>query len=704
MKFGGMGLQGKFVVALLVAAALPFVVGLVVFESNGYQHLLRERGKFHQMEALALARALDQASVFQGEILSTWLAADPATAGFASAQNEKSNGLEVQQIAERIRRLDEMWTSLPGDDPQLLAVLDNSVSANLRKYQSLHPEVAELMATDIHGALIAATGKTSDYDQSDEDWWRRGIKLQANQQWTDALRFDASSDVFSLDVVCPLYHAGKIAGVVKMAVDVTSLFSKLKSVGENPGERWEIVLPDRWVLASSKPDFSPLNDRLSEAAMDEILTTRTGWSLLQSSEGEARMTGFVSMGEPGPAPNGYVLFSSSRDEVVGPLQKSFLQIGLAASALLTLCTLAGFYLIRRNILQPLSALAKAARSVSVVAGTRSSRREDDEHMRDLREFAEEELRKIKDIRTGDEVEALASDFAVMSSRVLQCQRELESEVAAKTSVIREDLELAREFQNALLPDRYPEIPAAHQANPLRLQFAHFYQPASTVGGDFFDLIELDENRAGILIADVMGHGARSALVTAILRALVRNRSHEASSPGDFLSDLNRHLLEVISRSGQTLFVTAFFLILDTRNSKATWSVAGHPSPLRVHRGSGRLPEELWSEPQHQPALGLVANAGYRTSETSIRPGDVFLLFTDGAVEAENPAGENFGITRLGTSFDAALDGPMAAMPAKIVCDVTSFQRRRHYDDDVCLVVVEVLKGATELPDHGSPTA
>ncbi len=110
----------------------------------------------------------------------------------------------------------------------------------------------------------------------------------------------------------------------------------------------------------------------------------------------------------------------------------------------------------------------------------------------------------------------------MTSRVLRYQRELESEVAAKTSVIREDLEMAREFQHAMLPSQYPEVPPPAVNNPLRLKFAHFYQPAATVGGDFFDLIELDENSAGILIADVMGHGARSALITAILRALVRN--------------------------------------------------------------------------------------------------------------------------------------------------------------------------------------
>jgi phosphoserine phosphatase RsbU/P len=211
-----------------------------------------------------------------------------------------------------------------------------------------------------------------------------------------------------------------------------------------------------------------------------------------------------------------------------------------------------------------------------------------------------------------------------------------------------------------------------------------------------------DNKSLSLFFIILGHGVRSALVTAILRALVRNRSRETASPGDFLSDLNRHLLEVISRSGQTLFVTAFFLILDTRDCKAMWSVAGHPSPFRVRRGSGKLPEELWTEPQHQPALGLMANATFRTNETTLRPGDVFLLFTDGVVKAENPVGENFGIRRLGASFGAALDGPMAAMPAKIDCDVTSFQRRRQYDDDVCLVVVEVLKGATDLTDRQDP--
>ena len=117
-------------------------------------------------------------------------------------------------------------------------------------------------------------------------------------------------------------------------------------------------------------------------------------------------------------------------------------------------------------------------------------------------------------------------------------------------------------------------------------------------------------------------------------------------------------------------------------------MAGHPAPLRIRRGSGKKPSPLWDEPQHQLALGLAGDSEFKTTETPLLAGDVFLLFTDGVFEAENPAGEVFGMEKLASSFDQALDGPMAAMPAKIICDVSAFQKRKTYDDDVCLVVVE----------------
>ena len=693
MKTPGIGLRGKFVVALLVAAALPFLVGLVVFQSTGYRHLLDERGKLHQMQARSLARALDLAARAQGENLRTHLAADSALAALVAGENLRLAGRPPGEVSSETANLESLWNALPDADPRLRAILDNPGSLSLRRYRADHPSCAEILATDSRGRLVAATGKATDYDQADEDWWSHGMKLGHNGQFAEPLRFDASSGTFSIDLILPLHQAETVAGVVKMSVDVTSLFARLGFDDQSAGQRWEIVLPDGRILATSSGDTS--QPTLPAEAIKAIRAKGSGWELVSGGQPESRLAGFVTMGlGTSHGPNAYILFSSRHDDVVRPLRSSFVKIGVAAASLLTLCALTGFFLIRHKILMPLAVIGRAARTIAESARLHQAPGVDQPALDEQHRRAEAQLLRIREIRTGDEVETLANDLAVMTSRVLRYQRELETEVAAKTSVIREDLELAREFQNALMPTRYPE-PNAAAGNPLRLQFAHFYQPAATVGGDFFDIIELDSNRTGILIADVMGHGARSALVTAILRALVRHHSQSAASPGSFLTEINHHLREVVERGGQTLFVTAFLLVLDTHSGTASWAVAGHPAPLRVRRGSGKDPKPLWDAPPRQPALGLIADATYETAEFALKPGDVFLLYTDGAVEAENPAGQPFTAERLIRSFDDALDGPMAAMPAKIVCDITTWQKRRHYDDDVCLVAVEAVPNRHE---------
>ncbi|MEO5713898.1 MAG: SpoIIE family protein phosphatase [Luteolibacter sp.] len=694
MKLVSPGLRGKFVGALLIAAVLPLAVGLIFLETLGYRHILAERGKLHQMQAFTLVRALDQASKAQAGQFRSWLAADARIVDFVTDKNQSLMGQDPKAIAEETGRLDEAWELLPDDDPRLLALLQNTGSVELRKFQSHYPELAEIIVTDVNGRLVAATGKSTDVDQADESWWQQGKSLSKGSEWIDVLRFDASSKVFSEDVVLPLYDGDKFAGVVKMAVDVTSLFTHLGFDGEALGERWQIVLPDGRILASSKKGFISLWEKLDPDDLKMLKAKRKGWASMVNGEGESRMAGFVALGEGDGSPDSYVIFSSLSSDVVGPLRRTVVWLGLGGALLIGICSWAGFKHVDRKILQPLSALGQAARSISTSARLRHLGGKDEEEIQKSRVQAEADLEKIRAIHTGDEVEALAGDLAVMTSRVLRYHRELETEVEAKTALIREDLEMAREFQNALLPSVYPDVPPLAVTNPLRLKFAHFYQPASTVGGDFFDLIELDENRVGVLIADVMGHGARSALVTAILRALVRNHASIASSPNVFLSELNRHLHEMISRSGQSMFVTAFYIVLDTRQGLASWAVSGHPAPLRVRRGSGKGPEPLWFESPRQPALGLVPNFAYRSFESPLHAGDVFLLFTDGSVEAENPDGEAFGLKRLAASLDEALDGPMAAMPAKIVCDVTFFQKRKQYEDDVCLVAIEACGGTT----------
>ena len=690
-----MGLRGKFALALAIAALIPFAVGLIVLETFGFRHLLATKGRLHEAEARALARSLERAVEFQAGSFWSWVAADPTLPDYLS---RPSSG-ELPDL----KATEARWPQMNEDDPVLAEILGNPGSLSLLRFAAAHKSVAEVLVADPAGRLVAASRKTTDYDQSDESWWKVGRGLSESGMWTDALHFDESAGVFSLDLVLPIHRRGEVKAVAKLVLDVTPLFLQLRTSREDSGGgQLEILLPDSRILArSGATGYESLNSSLDAEAMLLIRAARNGWTLNHAGGGVERMSGFASIESRGTdrrrsEADGYVLFSSPKDEVVAPVRRQVMMIGLGAGLATGLCLLGGYSLVNRKILRPISALGQAARSVAATAHLRNDPGLLDTDAFALRRTAEEDLHRIQSIRTGDEVQDLAEDFGSMTTRVMRYHRELEAEVDAKTALIREELEMAREFQTALMPTSFPETPQHLAKDPLRLGFAHFYQPASTVGGDFFDLMELDEHRTGVLIADVMGHGARSALVTAILRALVRNHVASATDPGAFLGILNRELFEVIERSHQTLFVTAFFMVLDTREGKANWAVAGHPAPLRARRSTGNPPQLLWSGAQRQPALGLMPGSIYQTTGSTIRAGDVFLLYTDGVVEAENPNGKDFGIQRLVTTFDEALDGPLAAMPAKVICEVAAFQKRRHHDDDVCVVAVEVSPGA--VPD------
>lgn len=685
-----MGLRGKFALALAIAALLPLAVGLVVLQTFGFKHLLNTKGRTYEAEARALARSLEGSVEAQAGNFWSWVAADPALPDYLSRGSTNP--------PPDPKATDKIWASLKDDDPLLREVLGNAGSTSLLRFTAGQKAVAEVLVADLQGRVVAASRKSSDYDQSDENWWKVGIKLPESGMWTDVLHFDESAGVFSLDLVMPIHRQGAVQGVAKLVLDVTPLFQQLRtSRGDEDGGQLEILLPDGRILArSGSAGYQPLGASVDGESLLKISYALNGWSLTRAGAGE-RMSGFAAIQSRGPdrrlsEAGGYVLFSSPKEVVTAPLRRQISMIGLGAGLATLLCLAGGYALVDRKILRPVAVLSQAARSVAATAHLRNDSNMSDNEAFALRKTAEEDLQRIQSIQTGDEVQELAEDLGAMTHRVMRYHRELEAEVDAKTSLIREELEMAREFQNALMPTSFPEVPAHLAKDPLRLGFAHFYQPASTVGGDFFDLVELDEHRTGVLIADVMGHGARSALVTAILRALVRNHVSSAADPGTFLGVLNRGLFEVIERSHQTLFVTAFFMVLDTRECKASWGVAGHPAPLRARRSTGNPPQLLWSGAQRQPALGLMPESVYQTSSSPIRAGDVFLLYTDGVVEAENPSGKDFGIQRLITTFDEALDGPLAAMPAKVVCEVAAFQKRRHHDDDVCVVAVEVIPG------------
>src|SRR5260221_553466 len=155
-----------------------------------------------------------------------------------------------------------------------------------------------------------------------------------------------------------------------------------------------------------------------------------------------------------------------------------------------------------------------------------------------------------------------------------------AELAAKNAQLEADLRMAREVQLALLPREYPTLNGDDLAGHTPFRFAHYYHPAAAVGGDYFDFIQLSQSRVGIFICDVIGHGLRAALVTAIIRALLEELRPVMANAGRFLSSLNLRLRAILERVEEPFVATAFYLIVDAASKEAQFANAAHPVPVR----------------------------------------------------------------------------------------------------------------------------
>ncbi len=295
-------------------------------------------------------------------------------------------------------------------------------------------------------------------------------------------------------------------------------------------------------------------------------------------------------------------------------------------------------------------------------------------------------------------------------QAIAARDKVEAAKAAQDAEIARDLRFAREFQQSLMPHSYPEVPDAPAASgtpavPLRLNFHHIYRPTLSLGGDFFDVIKLSEHRAGIFMADVMGHGARSALMTAILRALLREAAHQTDDPAQLLAQMNRRFFDNVQTSRQFVFASAFYLILDTQTATATYACAGHPPPLLANRGE-RSTEFLslttdgktrceGEHPAEGSALGLERDSVYTGCSRPIAAGDVFMLFTDGVVEAPDAEGEEFGEERLLQTVRDNFAQDVGGLSRSVEQAVLDFSGATVLPDDLCIITVEVVAANAE---------
>ena len=242
----------------------------------------------------------------------------------------------------------------------------------------------------------------------------------------------------------------------------------------------------------------------------------------------------------------------------------------------------------------------------------------------------------------------------------------------KLVALQNELEIARNMQQSILPTEFPS------GDGYRV-FASM-EAAQDVGGDFYDVFPLSENRIGVAVADVSGKGVPAALFMMSSRTLLKGAAIGRPDPHDVLAEVNRLLCE---NNETAMFVTVFFAVYDPATGEMVYANGGHNPPLIVHADGA-------STTMRRPpgvALGAVPEFPFGKDSVTLKPGETAVLYTDGVTEAEDIAQEQFGVERLREVFSAAPAGGARGATEAVFRAVRDFAGDApQFDDITCLVL------------------
>ena len=272
------------------------------------------------------------------------------------------------------------------------------------------------------------------------------------------------------------------------------------------------------------------------------------------------------------------------------------------------------------------------------------------------------LRSSRRVEPFGFVAFLSSLGYVAARRALQRDQELNE--------IQKELDVARRIQLSILPAEFP--------NSAHFRVAARYVPMTSVAGDFYDYIIADDHQAGLLIADVSGHGIPAALIASMVKLAAASQRAIAADPARFLSGMNSALLG----NTQHQFVTAAYAYLNSGSGELRYSAAGHPPLLVVRDGSVTRIEE------NGFMLAAFEFASYSTAVHKLEAGDRLVMYTDGILEASNREGDFFG-------HDALCDlvaKTRELSPAMAVDSIISCVRKwsAKQDDDLTVLVCDYM--------------
>jgi sigma-B regulation protein RsbU (phosphoserine phosphatase) len=263
---------------------------------------------------------------------------------------------------------------------------------------------------------------------------------------------------------------------------------------------------------------------------------------------------------------------------------------------------------------------------------------------------------------------LANQGAVAIENARMVQEVIEKER------MEEELSIARDLQVSMLPAECPHVAG--------FQIAAYSLAAREVGGDFYDFIDMGSDRLGLVIGDVTGKSVSGALVVSASRSVFRMLSEEEATLAERMMRANRRMKKDLLAG---MFVALLYAVLDSAAKTLALCSAGQAQPVR--RQSVSAGAELIETRGDTFPLGILDEAEYEETVLSLSSGDVIVLYTDGIVEAMNPAGEIFGFDRLLETVGASSGASAEALLQEILARVNSFAAGALQHDDLTVIVI-----------------
>ena len=355
---------------------------------------------------------------------------------------------------------------------------------------------------------------------------------------------------------------------------------------------------------------------------------------------------------------GFVGVDIEMDDIVRSQQKFLVNSAVYVILFTTAATLVSIYLMNLTTVKPLQQLAQATKGFA----------DDDD------ELTRNDVIQLP-IRSNDEIGDLYEQIRAMQTRIIDYTGHI-TQITAERERAGTELRMAENIQRSQLPDTFPAFP-----NRTEFDLYASMTPTREVGGDFYDFFLLDDNHLALVIADVSDKGVPAALFMMSSKMLINYRAHQGGTPAEILTEVNA---QICKNNRSKMFVTVWMGILDLTTGVMKCTNAGHEYPvLRGSDGVFRIFRD-----KHKLVIGGLPHTKYEDYELKLEPGDAIFVYTDGVPEANNAAGEQYGMERMEKALNRSpLESPERILE-QVRADVDSFADGTKQFDDLTMLCLE----------------